>query len=191
MSRKILPLHEEYFDWLVNNRLGGEVSKKYTKLCYELNQKNFEWTVHNDDNRCNDGLQLRDTFVEPLDRDHLEVKYFLKARCTVLEVLIALAQRISDNMQELGDQRNHNSRWFLEMIKNLELDVYTDSKSSGELLSEMDATKISDVLERFMDRTYDYNGYGGLFPLKRRPPTNQKDVEIWYQLMLYLDENYG
>lgn len=194
MGRKIIPLKDEYYDWLVNHKLGGDVMRKYTKLCSELQDKAFKWFVPNDDNRCEDGLRLRDEFIEAkrLDEKHLEVKYFLRSPCTVLEVLVALSNRISYEMFDLKDQKNHNARWFLEMVTNLGLDVYTDSTTKGDILDEMDAVAVDDRLETLMDRTYAYDGSrGGLFPLKKRPPSDQRNVEIWYQLMLYLDENYG
>jgi hypothetical protein len=126
-----------------------------------------------------------------IDESHLEVRYFMKGACSVLEVLIALSQRINDMMYDLKDQSNKAPRWFNEMIKNLGLDKFTDDSSRGERLREMDETKIDDILETLMDRTYDFHGRGGLFPLKRTPRKHQAGVEIWYQMMDYLDENYG
>lgn len=193
MGRKILPLKDEYFDWLLNGLLGKKVFSKYEKLCKELHKKKFRWSVSNDDNRCEDGIQLREQFVEmlSLDETHLEVKHFLKGDCTIFELLVALSQRINHLMYDLRDQENHTARWFLEMIRNLNLESYVDSSTRSDILDEMDAIKIDDILETFMDRTYAYDGTGGLFPLKRRPLKDQSGVEIWYQLMLYLDENYG
>lgn len=193
MGRKTTPLKDEYFDWLLNVLLGKRVVSRYSKLCKELHKKRFRWSVHNDDNRCEDGIQLREQFVDQfsLDERHLEVKHFLKGDCTVFELLVALSQRINDLMFDLKDQENHNARWFLEMIRNLGLESYVDSCTRSDILDEMDAVAVDDSLETFMDRTYAYDGTGGLFPLKRRPPNDQRKVELWYQLMLYLDENYG
>ena len=184
-------LSEQYFLWLYG--LIGKQRRTYYKLCGSLHKKKFRWFVHNDDNRFQDGLNLRDRFIEEqkLDEDHTEVRYFLKGDCTVFELLVSLAQRINDLMYDLESTEDHSSKWFLEMVRNLGLDVYTDNYSNLEAFSHVTETHISDVTEKLVSREYDYYGNGGLFPLKRRPPNDQSREEIWYQLMLYLDENYG
>lgn len=186
-----LTLKEDYFSWLyslVDNR-----KRSYKRLCAELHQKVFVWSVHNDDNRCEDGLNLRHLFVEQndLDESHTEVRYFLKGDCTVFEVLVALAGRINDLTYDLKHQESTAPKWFHEMILNLGLAVYTDGYNLGDRFGPVTEAKIDEILENFISRTYDFYGHGGLFPLKRRPRENQTDVEIWYQLMKYLDENYG
>lgn len=192
MNRRNLSLKEEYFDWLcaqagVNGRPG------YRKLCHLLHEKRFRWKIHNDDNRCQDGLELRDHFIDlmHLDESHTEVRYFLKGECTVLEMMVALAKRINGQMFDLDRKDDQTERWFREMITNLNLHRFTDGIFPDKELSPVAEAEADDVLERFMERTYDIYGRGGLFPLKRRPPEDQTNVEIWYQLMLYLDENYG
>ena len=192
MPRRIIPIKEEYFDWLCA-QVGANRPPGYRKLCSQLHQKIFRWKIHNDDNRCYDGQALRDQFVEllHLDESHVEVRYFLKGDCTVLEMLVALAKRIDEQMFDLKSHENRTGKWFLEMITNLRLDGCADSTTRDDRLDPVAEAAVDDVLERFMERTYDFYGRGGLFPLKRRPPEDQTDVEIWYQLMRYLDENYG
>src|SRR5512133_1227035 len=182
-------LNEEYFSWLY--KLIGKQRRTYKKLCRELHAKTFRWSVHNDDNRCEDGLKLRELFIEEnnIDESHLEVKYFLKGECTIFELLVALAQRINELMYDLTRQEDRSSKWFLEMINNLKLGDFTDNFNPGDRFDEMTETKIDDILETFMDRTYDRYGNGGLFPLKKQHVKDQSRVEIWYQLMSYLDEN--
>jgi len=184
-------LNDQYFSWLYN-RIKNQ-KRSYIKLSKELHNKAFRWSIRNDDNRGEDGLNLRDLFIdeENLDESHLELRYFLKAECTIFEMLVALSERIDNLMYDLNNQEDYSSKWFLEMLKNLKLDKYNDNFSPGERFDEMTETRINEILEIFMDRTYDYYGRGGLFPIKKQPPTDQTGVEIWYQLMLYLDENYN
>lgn len=184
-------LKEEYFSWLYKQI--GKQRRSYVKLCKELHEKKFRWTIHNDDNRCEDGLALRDIFAEEnnLDETHLEVKYFFKADCSVFELLVALAKRIDDLMYDLEHQENHASRWFREMLENLRLSRFTDDTFRDTFLDPVSEASVNEILEVFMDRQYGFDGRGGLFPLKKRPPEDQSEVEIWYQLMRYLDENYG
>ena len=45
-----------------------------------------------------------------------------------------------------------------------------------------------DILTKFMRREYDASGLGGLFAL-RYPKEDMRDIEIWYQMMSYLEED--
>ncbi len=45
-----------------------------------------------------------------------------------------------------------------------------------------------DILCHFMRREYDECGQGGLFTL-RNPRYDMRKMEIWYQMMGYLEEN--
>ena len=178
-------INDKYFSWLY--QLIGQQRRPYKKLCKELHKKPYRWTVPNDDNRAEDGLNLRDQFIEEneLDIDHLEVRYFLKNACSVFEMLVALSQRINELTFDLNTQQDNSSKWFLELIKNLRLDHLTD----GEIFYKYTEEIIDTVLETFLSRTYDSYGRGGLFPMKGSPPRDMSKVEIWYQVMLYLEEN--
>lgn len=192
MAGRKTTLRHDYFSWLYN-QVREPRGPYYLKLCAQLHDKKFRWHVHNDDNRCEDGLNLRDQFIElkSLDETHIEVQSFLKGDCTVFELLVALALRMNELLYDLNDRKDHTSRWFLEMIGNLGLRDCTDDLTRDDRHSPVTEAEIDEVLEKFMSRTYDFYGRGGLFPLKRRPAKDQTGVEIWYQLMLYLDENYG
>jgi len=185
--RNTKSIRNDYFDWLLNFNIGGD-SRKYISLCTILHQKIFRWFVHNDDNRCEDGIALRYEFINTLglDENHLEVKYFLAGNCTVLELLVALAKRINDYMYDLNPNHDDTAKWFFEMLTNLRV-----IKFKGTSLSGMDEVEIDDILENFMDRTYDYYGTGSLFPIEKRPKKDMSTVEIWYQLMEYLNQKYG
>lgn len=184
-------INDEYFSWLYSKVKRQQ--RSYLKLSRFLHTILFKWSVANDDNRCEDGLNLRQNFIDEnrLDESHLTLRYFMKAPCTVFEVLVALAGRLDFNMYELGNQESQEPRWYREMLMNLRLAEYTDNYNSSERFDEMTEQAIYKVIETFMDRTYAFDGTGGLFPLKRRPKNDQRTVEIWYQMMLYLDENYG
>lgn len=189
--RRQIPIREDYFLWLYDHIKSRKYN--YLKLCDFLHNTEFKWSVHNDDNRCQDGVNLRQTYIDQngLDEHHLEVAALLDMRCSVFEVLIALAQRMNELMYDLNDQRDQAPRWFHEMLTNLKLDIYVDERAPGQRFNEMTELHIYDTLVTLMDRTYDSHGHGGLFPLKRTPRKHQAEVELWYQLMAYLDENYG
>ena len=60
-------------------------------------------------------------------------------------------------------------------------------------LAAMDDTRFSEeraepILARFMDRDYEPNGAGGLFTITRTS-IDMRTIDIWYQLMSWLNEN--
>jgi hypothetical protein len=163
--------------------------KSYLLLALALRKKEFYWTVPNDDNRGIDGKFLRDCFrslsSEYDDADALD------GPCNMLELLIGLARRMDDTMQDpegptgAMSEEDRVARWFWEILGNVGLDYYTDEvwvEKCGTMMVDM-------ILNRILDRTYHRNGKGGLFPL-RTPKKDQRKVEIWYQMSTYLLENY-
>jgi hypothetical protein len=49
--------------------------------------------------------------------------------------------------------------------------------------------RLTEILEKVINRTYHSSGKGGLFPLKHAEK-DQTEVELWYQMNTYLVENY-
>jgi hypothetical protein len=166
-------IQDNYFAWLCKIVAVKNSDKSRLKLLSYLHDVPFRWTIPNDDNRGEDGKNLRIRFSD----DHLEEDCdCLDGPCTVLEMLVALAQRM-EYLLEDGSGADHTGEWFDQFIENLQL---------GTIKNENDH-----ILNVFMDRIYGRKGdHGGLFPLKRSPE-DQRNVELWYQLMHYVEENYG
>jgi hypothetical protein len=188
--RRPTTLKEDYFSWLYN--IVKDQRRSYKKLSSILHNKPFRWFIRNDDNRYQDGLNLRNLFIEEnnLDESHLEVSYFLKGDCTVFELMVALSLRLNELMYDLESHKNTTSRWFLEMLRNLKLYRFTDDFSPYEQFDGPSDAEIDEILEILIDRTYDAKGRGSLFPVS---VTNRdmSTTEIWYQMMEYLEKNYG
>lgn len=184
-------LREEYFQYLY--KLVRPMPRTYYKLCKELHNKKYKWSIRNDDNRCNDGINLRDTFIQQssLDETHLEVQALTKGDCTLFEMMVALAQRMDYELSDLIAPANRTNRYFFEMLKNLGLEEYTDGYLIGDRLDYASEAEIDEILEDLINRTYSYDGEGSLFPLKQRYPKDMAKTEVWYQMMLYINENYG
>lgn len=170
-----------YFRWLCH-RVHRRSEYTYRELLQLLNDREFYWSVPNDDNRIEDGLKLREIYAETHPS-------FLppgpSEPCSVLEVLIALADRI-ENI--LADPRkgDRTADWFWEMIRNLGLNQFHDQN----FYEARNNGVINFILNQFINRTYDRRGQGSLFPSKKTAK-NLARVEIWYQMMNYLDENYA
>ena len=170
------PLDELYFTWLysqVDSVRTRNPSRTYWKLLKQLYTKEFVWIIPNDDNRAEDGRDLRYEFIEDQGLNYVDPDW-LHLGCSMLEMLVALSRRLFFEAEEKPRW------WFWHLIENLGLSGYTDAV-------DIPTNKVNDVLDRVIWRTYSRSGNGGLFPLKK-PSRDQRDVEIWYQLSAYLLE---
>jgi hypothetical protein len=129
------------------------------------------WTVPNDDNRAEDGRDLRREFIENENVEGVDQDW-MSLQCSMLELLIGLSRRLS--FEDDVSPR----RWFWQLVENLNLAQYTDKE-------RLPTATVDEALNRVIFRQYNPSGIGGLFPL-RNPPQDQREVELWYQLSAYL-----
>ena len=175
----------EYCEWLKFKvglkRFGNTVGGTYRDLFDILYDTSFVSVLELDNNRCKDGQGLRWEFAfEQGYRTHDQ----LEGACSVLEVILALAIKYASDIGEGDDIQVSSCFW--RMIDNLGLLKFTDvALDSVEAHHEM-----THILDCFMDRDYEYNGEGGLFPLMD-PKEDQREVELWYQMSAYLMEKHS
>ena len=174
-----------YVDWIMTERLQipEDEYKNYTKLIQILLDLEFIWIHPRDENRAGDGLALRDDFTYETGL-YLDGSSGLMPKCTVFEMLAALAYRCESQLMLDYSVGYRGARWWYLMLENLDLDQCTDNRWRRD-----DDAYVRDVIHKFMNRDYKANGEGGLFPIKTRG-INQRTEEIWKQLMAYLNENY-
>ena len=101
---------------------------------------------------------------------------------SILEVMVALAFRIENDIMSdprVGDQ---TYIWFWMMFRSLGMDAYDDL--------HYEARAVRNILSRFNNREYSRNGSGSLFTVYGHPEQDMRTVEIWYQMQLALRE-YG
>lgn len=165
------PIESAYFNWLCAKVSRPDVHIRYWKLLQELHHTEFVWTVDApmDENRAEDGLDLRREFVETTHNEPDPSWAYLG--CSILEMLIAFSRRA----EFVTERRSRD--WFWECLKNLGIDHLSDGVFDGH--------DVTGILERVIWRQFEYNGEGGLFPL-HDPPEDQRKVEIWYQFCEYL-----
>ncbi len=171
------PLDEQYLKWLYRQVASVKLknpARTYWSLLRHLYKKEFVWLVPNDDNRVEDGRDLRYEFIN--EKGITPDPNWMGIGCSMLEMLIGLSRRLAFEGEGLA------SGWFWHMLENLDLRNFSDAlfKESVELDIEID-----DILDRVIWRTYDSDGLGGLFPLKE-PDEDQRDVELWYQMSAYV-----
>ena len=167
------PIEDVYFHWLYVKVAAVDIptpSTTYWKLLKELHSFEFVWLVTGDDNRAEDGLDIRREFLNMSQLD--EDPYWINIGCSVLEMLIAFSRKA----EFVTDLDAHE--WFWIFIENLNLDNLTDA-------TRHISQKTAEVLDKFVWRTYSRNGDGGLFPLNNADH-DQRKVEVWYQFCAYL-----
>lgn len=157
-----------YLEWLLARvELDGPVSDILAAVLYE---RTFTATVPNDDNRIEDALLLRALYCEE-ENGRFEEDF----PATFLEVLVALADRM-EYMLHSPDDYGHVPMYFWSMLANI-----------GLYNTTIDTKYIHEKVSMVLDRTYEWNGRGGLFPLNNATD-DQREVEIWYQMMAWIRE---
>jgi len=173
---------DPYFNWLCLlagvNGIGRH--KDYTKLMNALHYDHiFQAKMPMDGNRGTDGLQMRADFIGEHGPWGSATN---RGPCSMLEFLVALARRMNFLMYQDKSHR-YTEYYFWQMMENLGLTKVTDDKwdyMNGEFFVE-------DAVYRINERQMHADGSGGLFPLKN-PSSDQREVEIWYQMNQWLME---
>ena len=169
-----------YFDWMTSLVIPDVRERsEYSRLLASLDDNVFYFTIPLDENRYIDGMALRNRFAyeNGINEDYI-LQEFDNKRCSMLEMLVALSLRIEEQIMEDSDIGNRIGVWFFEMIKSLNLFHMTDDN--------FDPGWVRYRLDVLLNHKYDYNGDGGLFKVNR-PRQDLRSVEIWYQMVWYLD----
>ncbi len=175
-------IKKEYDNWLVSMATAwcsnyGE----YSELMGYLHTIPFYATVRLDENRGADGKDLRLRFVETTNEYTYNTAYvyLMDYEPSMLEVMVALAIRCEEEIMRDNDIGDRSCEWFYEMLRSSGLDVCTNDRFDEEL--------VCTIVDNILERKYAKDGKGGLFTLSN-PPKDLRKVEIWYQLLWYLDE---
>ena len=91
-----LAVVNRYYIWLLN-RIDFDSYEDRSKLLQYLHNKEYVWDIWTDENRAEDGLGLRLKFEK--ETDYLDYSPLNKP-CSVLEMLIAFAERIDKDVTD-------------------------------------------------------------------------------------------
>lgn len=170
-------MDRSYFDWLLtlicyDNYQSYKI--KYKRVLECLYAADFFPIFDRDYNRASDAKILRQTYCE-IDPRMYDWAY---EDISVLEMLIVLAKRMEQEYMfddELGDR---TAVWFWEMIDNL-----------GMLQVGLSKRCMLSIIDNFLKRRYSYDGIGNIFYI---PNCRQdlRSIEIWAQMMLYINEKF-
>jgi hypothetical protein len=171
-------IEAEYFQWLYdkvcNVRANRNVS--YKQLFLYLYKTEFTYIISRDSNRAMDGEDLRYRFGYENGDEYLGDS--IQSPCSVLEMLIGLSVRCEENIMSDSRYGDRTSQWFWTMISNLGLGYMTD-----DVFDERD---IDEKITIFLNREYTHDGKGNIFYIPNSPE-DLRDLEIWYQLLAYIN----
>ena len=172
-------IENAYFDWMYDlmckDRFGNGIS--YRKLLTFLHSVEFTYTIRRDRSRADDGINLRYRFpYESIGIDDIE--RYIDGPCSILEMILALAIRCEETIMDNPAYGERTGQWFWNMISSLGLSSMEDQK--------FDISHDRKVIVKFLNHDYESNGKGGLFTI-RNCENDLRDVEIWTQMLWYLD----
>lgn len=169
-------VRNRYFEWLYNYACRGRISEhiSYRKLFMNLHNTQFDFYIRNDVNRAMDGVNLRYRFGTVINDD--KAFDILDEPCSVLEMILALAIRMEEQIMDDPSYGDRTQQWFWGMLSNIGISTMSDDI--------YDDKYVNDCIYRFLERRYESNGRGGLFYI-RNSDQDLRDVEIWTQMCWY------
>lgn len=173
-------MNNKYFKWLKEKVDFLDFPDTYNQLFAVLYNTEFIWKHPMDKNRATDAINLRLEY-------HLETGLNAPGKhmpANVLEVLISLAKRMNFISSSFDEDRTKIIFWRL--LSNLDLSRMDDPN----YLNIGGDDRVDIILTRWMNRLYESDGRGGLFPMQK-PRQNQREIEIWYQMNQYLSDPNG
>lgn len=173
-------IRRDYFEWMYDLVCGERYPEdiSFRKLLTHLHEIDFVAKLPLDADRGSDGLGLRYKFVSRHLRFYdWDDEQYLDGPCSVLEMMIALAIRCEETMDDpdIGDR---TAQWFWQMIVNLGLGSMADDR--------YDEATVEYAIQVLIYRDYEPDGRGGLFTVKNAR-RDMRDVEIWYQMWWYIE----
>lgn len=167
---------DNYYNWLCSLI----DPRGYFRLLKQLDSTEFVYILPKDANRFEDGISLRYRFGDAIGLTQSEISSELDDHnCSIFEMMVALALRMEEEIMSDSTFGNRTSMWFWDMIRCLGLYDMSDTNYNANYVEER--------LLIFINRTYDYNGAGGLFYVER-PRQDMRITDIWYQMQWYLTE---
>lgn len=175
-------LEDRYLTWLEEHAMSQDRSY-YSQLLRYLYDKPYRYSLRMDENRAEDGIELRYKFGAQQGIPYEDILTGLDSGkdCTMLEMMVGLEIRIESQIMVDMEEGEQPERWFIIMLKTLGLYDMTDEY--------FDEEEVDEIVERFLSHRYSYYGDGSLFYVSH-PRQDMRVTDIWYQAMWYLTENY-
>jgi hypothetical protein len=182
-------IKDEYFEWMyekvctIRSVRGKELYDRFSegvsfrKLLTRLHDIEFTWIMPMDKNRAEDGIDLRYSFAYEVGYESYMAEY-ISGPCSVLEMMVALAINIEEDIMDDIRYGDRTGQWFWGMVVSLGLGGMNDHRYDDRL--------VTDVITDFLRRDYGPDGRGGLFTV-RGSDRDLRDMEIHIQRNHYLN----
>ena len=167
-------MNDRYFDWLVDLVNADDL----LRLCEIMDGLDFTWTIPLDENRVEDAFDMRELYSDDTGCDSGRQP----VSCSLFEIVVAMAYRCDRDVMYDAYIGHRYSVWFHYFIENL----FDGKARNAEMY--LDEDEIVDICVRFMNRDYERDGSGGMFPIKH-DRRDQRRVQLWLQMNLWLVEN--
>lgn len=188
-----------YYQFLnhLMNYPGGTIGDENKYRCLAGHLYNCPFFVYNintkagigDMNRIKDVVHFRKSFCNSFGYRYSESEYhkFVNEPASVLEVLLLIAAEFSLMfVWSYGDEwRVHIINVMKMFFCHLEIDKWTDSEWSMDAMNH-----VNHHLNNFLFHKYEFNGKGGIFPLDN-PIVDQRDTELYQQMLMFYTEKFG
>lgn len=175
-------IKQQYFNWLIHMISPTENDAYYynhIELLKTLYFTNYIPDNYLDKNRYEDGLVFRTRFAEDINADENDVYRYLDEPCSLLEMMVALANRCEDTIMSDPDKGNRTYIWFNEMLSSLDVINQTNNIFNLDYVEKR--------IDIFLNKQYDSNGHGGLFTVTETS-IDMRTKDIWYQMQAFLCE---
>lgn len=182
----MIDLDDLYFEWLLTCLDPDGAREGVAYVADLLHNCDFTRRVGNDINRAVEGANLRKEFLskfEEVDFDPHVTNELMMNECSWLEMLIALSRAL-DYLYEGGVEGR-----FIELVTNMTLDpMLYHGPGRSRYMREYDQRFVDVATDDINNSRFDKNGQGGLFPLTKANPVDQRRIEIWDQHSAYFRE---
>lgn len=178
-------LQEIYFNWMSERVFKNPRDiEQYSYLLDALNASMFYFSIPMDENRMQDGIDLRYRFAfeKGYSNQEVEVELSNNRSCSMLEMMVALSIKGDERILYDYETGGRADYIFMIMLQSLEFDNMTDDR--------FDPGFIDEKIDSLLNHRYNYNGYGGLFVVEN-PRRDMREVDIWYQMNWYIQALYN
>lgn len=172
---------DEYLDFLIDyvGSANGEFS--YNRLLSVLYNIEYYFLMDMDSNQRNNAVYLKKSLADENGIRCCALNY-----CSVLDILIYLADHMAFDIDPLDCQLTGIDIYFWELIENLGLSEFSDQ----EWVDRSSDNAVKFIIDRWLNRKFKRNGIGSPFPLSSKRFGDQRYLELWDQMNCYIFENY-
>lgn len=174
IAKEYYRTESEYLKWIFDVVDGWD----YSAMLKQLHLVEFYSDVWLDENIVDKVYIFRDKMGADYDGP--------EGKPSVLEIFVTLAVECEDKLMHDDARGNRTAKWFWMILENLGIDRYDDIHYTANA-----SEKISDIIDIFLERDYDYCGKSGgcAFPCEK-PFYDIREAALWEQMNWYLSENY-